>query len=888
LSLNPATGAITGTPTQVGTSNFTIYADDSANPNVRNDAAALSITVNPSLLSITTSALPRATAGAPYSQTLAATGGVAPYRWSIAAGSLPANLTLNGESGVLAGVVQQAGNASFTVRVTDSFGITADRPFTLETVSRIGITAHVFPIEQGQFFSSPVTVFGGRPPYQVSLLSGAPPPGIAFSTANATFSGTTSAPVGQFSVVVQAVDSLEQVATATVLFNVSVPGPAPLAITPGSLPNGVVGVAYGAQLGTSGGVPPYGFRLSQGSLPPGLTMNAAGTFSGTPSQPGAFTFGVLATDGGGRSAGQLFTVVITAPAIPLTVTPESLPGGSINQPYAANLGASGGQAPYRFNLTGDLPPGVVFTSSGALVGTPTAVGTFRFTLQVTDARNATATRAFVITILGPVEITTAALRDAVVGVPYGAQVEAAGGTPPYSFGLSGLPPGLAGAINGAISGTPTAAGTFTVTAEVTDSRGQRSSRVLSLTVVPRLTITSSPGGTPVPLGQQISGGFAATGGRPPYQWAVTSGSLPPGVGFVSATGALSGAPTAEGSFTFGVTVTDSLQNTATGSATIRVLPPLVITAATLPGGVAGTAYGASVGATGGQAPYSFSVVGGALPPGVSLGSDGSLSGTPSAAGGFGFTVQATDVVGSRSTRAFSITIGLPPVPPISFVGAPPTIQTGQQGTITVQIANVYPVPITGTLTLQFTPNANNPIDDPAVQLTSGGREVTFTIPAGQTNAQFPLDPLRFQVGTVAGQVQLQTTFTPAGGQPTPGPTITVTIPRAVPVITAASLAPGTGGFQLTVEGFSNTREVSSMSLQFNPAPGSSLETTTVTVPVTAAFNAWFSSAGSQAFGGSFRLTLPLSVTGELSAVDSVVVRLTNSVGESQPFTARRN
>ena len=79
-----------------------------------------------------------------------------------------------------------------------------------------------------------------------------------------------------------------------------------------------------------------------------------------------------------------------------------------------------------------------------------------------------------------------------------------------------------------------------------------------------------------------------------------------------------------------------------------------------------------------------------------------------------------------------------------------------------------------------------------------------------------------------------------------------------------------------------------MSLQFNPAPGSSLETTTVTVPVTAAFNAWFNSAGSRAFGGSFRLTLPLTVTGELSAVDSVVVRLTNSVGESQPFTARRN
>ncbi len=888
LTLNGATGVISGTPTQAGTSTFLIRAVDSANPELRSDSVSLSITVNPSLLSITTSGLPRATAGVAYSQTFAATGGAAPYRWSIVGGTLPPNLTLNPTTGELLGVVLQGGLANFTVRVTDSVGTTADRPFALETVTQLGITANVFPIEQGQLFSSPVTVFGGRPPYQLTVLSGGPPPGIAFNAANGTFSGTTSAPAGQFSAVIQAVDSLEQVATATLLFNVTAPGPAPLGITPATLPNGLVGVAYGAQLGTTGGAPPYGFRVSQGNLPPGITMTGTGTFSGTPSLAGSFTFGILATDGGARSAGQLFTIVVAAPLVPLTVTPESLPAGVVNQPYAASLGASGGQTPYRFSLTGDLPPGVVFTSNGTLVGTPTATGTFRFTLEVTDARNARASRGFSITILGPVEITTAALRDAVVGVSYGAQVEAAGGTAPYTFGLGGLPPGLTGGSNGAISGTPTAAGTFAVAAEVTDARGQRATKVLSLTVVARLTITSSPGATPVAIGQQIGGGFAAAGGRPPYQWAVTSGSLPPGVGFVSSTGALTGAPTAEGSFTFGVTVTDSLQNTATGSATIRVLPPLTVNATTLPGGVVGTAYGAGVGASGGQAPYTFSLTQGELPPGISLGADGSLGGVPSAAGGFGFTIQATDVIGNRATRAFSIAIGLPPVPPISFVGAPPTIQTGQQGTITVQIAGAYPVPITGTLTLQFTPNATNPIDDPAVQLTSGGREVTFTIPAGQTNAQFPLDPLRFQVGTVAGVVELQTTFTPLGGQPTPGPTITVTIPRAVPVITAASLAPGSGGFNLTVEGFSNTREVSTMTLQFNPTPGSSLETTTVTVPVTAAFNAWFNSGGSNPFGGSFRLVLPLTVTGELSAVDSVVVRLTNSVGESQPFTARRN
>ncbi|MFN9085589.1 MAG: hypothetical protein ACK5XD_11465 [Acidobacteriota bacterium] len=192
------------------------------------------------------------------------------------------------------------------------------------------------------------------------------------------------------------------------------------------------------------------------------------------------------------------------------------------------------------------------------------------------------------------------------------------------------------------------------------------------------------------------------------------------------------------------------------------------------------------------------------------------------------------------------------------------------------------------MTLLFTPDASNPVDDPAVQLASGGRQLDFTIPPGQTAAQFPLNPLRFQVGTIAGRVQLQTTVTPLGGQPSPGPAATVPIPRAAPVINSASLLSTPSGLALTVEGVSNTREVSTVTLQFNPAAGSQLETTTLTVPVTAAFNAWFGSAASQPFGGGFRLTLPLTVTGQAGAIESIVVRLTNSAGESQPVTARRN
>ena len=885
LALNAATGQITGTPTAVGASTFQLRAEDSANPAERNATETFTLTVNPSPLGITTASLPRATAGLPYSQTLAATGGVTPYRWSILTGTLPPNLTLTPATGALSGIVQLGGTASFTVRVTDNNGATADRPLTLETITQLGITSHVFTVEQSQFFSSTVGVFGGRPPYQLSIVSGAPPPGLGFTPATATFSGTTSAPVGQFAVTMRAVDALEQTATATLLFNVVPPPPPPLSLSPSTLPNGISGAAYAAQLTVAGGVPPYTLRLSQGSLPPGLTMNGAGAFSGTPSTPGAYTFGVLAEDSSGRFTGQLFTIVITAPVLPLLLTPDSLPGGSVNLPYAAGFGATGGQAPYRFAVTGNLPPGVVFTSNATLTGTPTAPGAFRFSCEVTDARNVRAERSFTVNILGPLEITTTALPDAFSGAPYGAAVAAAGGVPPYAFTLSGLPPGLTAGADGALSGSPTAAGSFSVSAAVTDSRGQRASRVLPLTVRNRLTaIIAPPGLTPVLVGQPAGGGFVAAGGQPPYQWAVTSGALPPGVGFVSSSGALSGAPTAAGVFTFGVTVTDSLRNTATAAATLRVLPALAVNALELPGGIAGSALSARFGATGGEAPYRFALVEGTLPPGLALASDGVLAGTPGAAGSFRFTLQVTDSLGNRATRAFDVAIAAPPLPPLLVSFLP----SGRQFTVTLQLAAPYPLPVSGTLTLLFTPDASNPVDDPAVQLTSGGRQVDFTIPPGQTAAQFPLNPLRLQAGTIAGRVQLQTTLTPLGGQPSPGPAAAVPIPRAAPVINSASLLSTPSGLSLTVEGVSNTREVSTVTLQFNPAAGSQLETTTLTVPVTAAFNAWFGSAASQPFGGGFRLTLPLTVTGQVGAIESVVVRLTNSAGESQPVTARRN
>jgi hypothetical protein len=122
VSLNPSAGALTGTPISAGPSSFTIRAADAANASNYADAA-LSITIAPQPTSpvvITTTALPGGVRGSSYSASLAASGGIAPYTWSIVSGSLPAGLTLNAVTGTIAGTPTNVGNSSFTVRVVDS------------------------------------------------------------------------------------------------------------------------------------------------------------------------------------------------------------------------------------------------------------------------------------------------------------------------------------------------------------------------------------------------------------------------------------------------------------------------------------------------------------------------------------------------------------------------------------------------------------------------------------------------------------------------------------------------------------------------------------------------------------------------------------------------
>ena len=267
-------------------------------------------------------------------------------------------------------------------------------------------------------------------------------------------------------------------------------------------------------------------------------------------------------------------------------------------------------------------------------------------------------------------ITTASpLPDAVNGTAYSQPFTATGGTAPYSFAVTrgALPAGMA-LNNGKLEGTPTVTGTYTFTVTVTDSAGPTAataSKEFKLTVgAAPLSITTT---SPLPNatnGVTYSQTFAATGGTAPYSFAVTGGALPAGMALNN--GKLEGTPTADGLFSFTVSVTDSASPAATASKefklTVGATPLSITTTSPLPNATNGVTYSQTFAATGGTGPYSFAVTGGALPAGMAL-NNGKLEGTPTADGLFSFTVTVTDSASPAATasKAFSLTVGAAPV-----------------------------------------------------------------------------------------------------------------------------------------------------------------------------------------------------------------------------------
>jgi phospholipase C len=171
----------------------------------------------------------------------------------------------------------------------------------------------------------------------------------------------------------------------------------PLQITTGSLTPGEQDKPYAQTLTVTGGVAPYNWSVSTGTLPPGVTMNANGNLSGTPTAVGTFSFAVTVTDANRLTASGNFDVTVNAQ--PPQITTGRLPQGQQGNTYSQVFTATGGTPPYTWSVSaGTPPPGVTMNANGNLSGTPTAAGTFSFTVTVTDANRLTASGNFGITV----------------------------------------------------------------------------------------------------------------------------------------------------------------------------------------------------------------------------------------------------------------------------------------------------------------------------------------------------------------------------------------------------------------------------------------------------------------------------------------------------------
>jgi hypothetical protein len=240
-----------------------------------------------------------------------------------------------------------------------------------------------------------------------------------------------------------------------------------------------------------------------------------------------------------------------------------------------------------------------------------------------------------------------------------------GGTPNYTYSIisGSLPPGLTlNGSTGVISGTPTTAGTYQFTSKVVDSKGKSDTAICTIQVV----------GAPVNLdcgpcsagkataGIAYSATMKVTGGTAPFTFSLTSGALPAGLTLNTSTGVISGTPTTAGTSNFTVKVVDANGQSDTDTCSIQVIAPAVdldCGPCSASKTTVGASYSASMSVSGGKGPYTFSIVSGSLPPGITLNtSTGQLSGKPTTPGTYTFTSKVVDANGSSDTDTCTILV----------------------------------------------------------------------------------------------------------------------------------------------------------------------------------------------------------------------------------------
>lgn len=263
---------------------------------------------------------------------------------------------------------------------------------------------------------------------------------------------------------------------------------------------------------------------------------------------------------------------------------------------------------------------------------------------------------------GLFNITSTLLLSATSGEAYSSRVMVTGGTAPYTFVkvYGNLPGGLAlDAATGAITGTPIGTGNYTFAIGVTDSASAYSEMEYTIDLVPTMQITTAS----LPRGIQSTGynsAIIASGGKPPYTYSITTGTLPSGLTLNSVSGSITGIASSAGTYNVTFAVTDSTGRKTSKSLTIKVDPSLLITNLQIPTTLANTPYSATISATGGYGPYVWSITGDTLPIGMTFDTaTGSISGQTANTGSFPIDITVMDAFDRTVTKSFTLKVATP-------------------------------------------------------------------------------------------------------------------------------------------------------------------------------------------------------------------------------------
>ena len=479
----------------------------------------------------------------------------------------------------------------------------------------------------GKPFSYQITATNQPTAYGVGgLISG-----LTVNQQTGLISGTLTAS-GTHTLMLEAVNG-HGTGTQTLLLTATVAQPDPPVVTSATTDSATVGVAFSYQITATNSPTSYGAN----GLPAGLGLDSTtGRISGTSTTAGTYTVTIAASNGGGTGSARLSLVI---KALAPVITSDLHASGRLNTAFAYQITAS--NSPTQYNASG-LPAGLTFgLTTGEISGKPTAAGTFGVTIAASNSGGSGSAKLTLV-VTAPVPVITSSLSaSATAGKTFGYQITATNN--PTKYGESGLPAGLAiNQMTGGIKGTPTTAGTYTVTIAAFNNLGSGSARLTLVVNAGSPAITSA---TTAAATQGKTFGYQITATNNPTKYGESG--LPAGLAIDQTTGKISGAPLAAG--TFSVTIA-AFNNSGSGSAkltiTVQASPP-VITSATTAAATEGKTFSYTITATNGPTKYGAS----GLPSGLTIDqSTGRITGTPKVSGSFTVVIAAFNAAGSGTAK----------------------------------------------------------------------------------------------------------------------------------------------------------------------------------------------------------------------------------------------